>query len=101
MNRKATQTLRNLGQSIWLDKITRNLLESGTLAREINEFSVTGVTSATAKKCWRRSPGPASILTPWRLGFKRKGRSHFVTSWNDLMNVIATKSAALQTAAGR
>jgi len=42
---KATQTLHNLGQSIWLDNITRDLLESGTLARYIDEFSVTGLTS--------------------------------------------------------
>jgi transaldolase len=42
---KATQTLYNLGQSIWLDNITRDLLESGTLKRYIAEFSVTGLTS--------------------------------------------------------
>jgi len=42
---KATQALHNLGQSIWLDNITRDLLESGTLARYIDELSVTGLTS--------------------------------------------------------
>jgi len=42
---KATQTLHNLGQSIWLDNITRDLLESGTLKRYIDELSVTGLTS--------------------------------------------------------
>ena len=42
---KATQLLHNLGQSIWLDNITRDLLESGTLERYINELSVTGLTS--------------------------------------------------------
>ena len=42
---KATQLLHNLGQSIWLDNITRDLLDSGTLQRYINEFSVTGLTS--------------------------------------------------------
>ncbi len=42
---KATQALHNLGQSIWLDNITRELLESGTLKRYINELSVTGLTS--------------------------------------------------------
>ena len=42
---KATQVLHNLGQSIWLDNITRDLLDSGTLARYIDEFSVTGLTS--------------------------------------------------------
>ena len=42
---KATQTLHEQGQSLWLDNITRDLLESGTLARYINELSVTGLTS--------------------------------------------------------
>src|SRR6202167_1286430 len=42
---KATQALHNLGQSIWLDNITRDLLDSGTLKRYINELSVTGLTS--------------------------------------------------------
>ncbi len=42
---KATQTLHNLGQSIWLDNITRELLDSGTLKRYIEELSVTGLTS--------------------------------------------------------
>ncbi|HEX2474723.1 MAG TPA: transaldolase [Lacipirellulaceae bacterium] len=42
---KATQFLHNLGQSIWLDNITRDLLTTGTLYRYITEFSVTGLTS--------------------------------------------------------
>lgn len=42
---KATQLLHNLGQSIWLDNITRDLLNSGTLTRYITELSVTGLTS--------------------------------------------------------
>jgi transaldolase len=42
---KATQELHNLGQSIWLDNITRDLLNSGTLKRYIDELSVTGLTS--------------------------------------------------------
>src|SRR5690348_3609096 len=42
---KATQLLYNLGQSIWLDNITRDLLDSGTLQRYIDEWSVTGLTS--------------------------------------------------------
>lgn len=41
----ATQKLNRLGQSLWLDDITRDLLDSGTLARYIAEFSVTGLTS--------------------------------------------------------
>jgi transaldolase len=42
---KATQLLHDLGQSIWLDNITRALLTSGTLRKYIDELSVTGLTS--------------------------------------------------------
>ena len=42
---KTTQRLHDLGQRLWLDNITRGLLTSGTLARYIEEFSVTGLTS--------------------------------------------------------
>jgi transaldolase len=42
---KATQLLHNLGQSIWLDNITRDLLDSGTLKAYIDDLSVTGLTS--------------------------------------------------------
>ena len=42
---KATQLLHNQGQSLWLDNITRDLLNSGTLKRYIDELSVTGLTS--------------------------------------------------------
>ncbi|MGA8865020.1 MAG: transaldolase [Gallionella sp.] len=42
---KATQQLRDTGQSLWLDNITRDLLTSGTLARYIGELSVSGLTS--------------------------------------------------------
>src|SRR6201988_751574 len=42
---KATKQLHDLGQSLWLDNITRDLLNSGTLKHYIKEFSVTGLTS--------------------------------------------------------
>src|SRR5499427_2744490 len=42
---KATRKLHDLGQSLWLDNITRDLLTSGTLKRYIDELSVTGLTS--------------------------------------------------------
>src|SRR5262245_835002 len=42
---KATQLLHNLGQSLWLDNITRDLLISGALKRYIDDLSVTGLTS--------------------------------------------------------
>src|SRR5258708_28061192 len=42
---KATQLLHEMGQSIWLDNITRDLLKSGTLKRYNDELSVSGLTS--------------------------------------------------------
>ncbi len=42
---KATQQLHNLGQSLWLDNITRDLLNNGILKKYIEELSVTGLTS--------------------------------------------------------
>ena len=42
---KATELLHNLGQSIWLDNITRDLLNTGTLKQYVAELSVTGLTS--------------------------------------------------------
>ena len=42
---KATEALHNLGQSLWLDNITRDLLTTGTLQRYIDELSVTGLTA--------------------------------------------------------
>ena len=42
---KPTQALHDLGQSLWLDNITRDLLTGGTLKHYIDELSVTGLTS--------------------------------------------------------
>jgi transaldolase len=42
---KPTQQLREAGQSLWLDNITRGLLDGGTLKRYIDELSITGLTS--------------------------------------------------------
>ena len=42
---KATRILQDLGQSLWLDNITRNFLSTGVLRRYIDELSVTGLTS--------------------------------------------------------
>jgi transaldolase len=40
-----TQQLHELGQSLWLDNITRTMLDDGTLKRYVDELSVTGLTS--------------------------------------------------------
>ena len=42
---KGTQALHDLGQSLWLDNITRGLLTSGTLKEYIRDLSITGLTS--------------------------------------------------------
>ena len=52
---KSTQQLHDLGQSLWLDNITRDLLNQRTLRRYIDEFSVTGLTS-----------NPTILITPSR-----------------------------------
>src|SRR5216684_1483645 len=44
-NMNAPQSLHDKGQSLWLDNITRDLLDDGTLKRYIDEWSVTGLTS--------------------------------------------------------
>jgi transaldolase len=45
---KATQVLSDLGQSLWLDNITRKMLKTGVLERYVEEMSVTGLTSNPA-----------------------------------------------------
>jgi hypothetical protein len=42
---KATEMLHSLGQSIWLDNITRELLDTGRLKDYINDLALTGLTS--------------------------------------------------------
>jgi len=42
---KATETLHERGQSLWLDNITRSMLDNGTIQRYIGSYSVTGLTS--------------------------------------------------------
>ena len=39
------QQLRDLGQSLWLDNITRELLDDGTLSRYIQDYAISGLTS--------------------------------------------------------
>src|SRR5579872_3398150 len=40
-----TKQLHDLGQSLWLDNITRKILDDGTLRRYIQQYSITGLTS--------------------------------------------------------
>jgi transaldolase len=76
---KATKLLHNLGQSLWLDNITRDLFNTGTLQRYIEEFNEAGVNvEALAAQ------------------LQAEGAKAFVKSWNELLAVIASKSNALK-----
>ncbi|HSD54119.1 MAG TPA: hypothetical protein VLC47_08125 [Burkholderiales bacterium] len=44
---KASQKRRDLKQSLWLDNISREMLDRGSLGRYIAELSITGLTSYT------------------------------------------------------
>jgi transaldolase len=112
----ATETLHDRGQSLWLDNITRELLESGTLARYINELAVTGLTSNPTifDHAIKNSSRPADggdgeeVLATFASAgvnvdalasqLQDEGAKSFVDSWNELMNVIAAKSADLAKA---
>ena len=80
---KATQKLHDLGQSLWLDNITRDLLDNGTLKRYIDELSVTGLTSnptifdhaiknstrlrrRRSARSWRRASRARRSSSSWR-----------------------------------
>ncbi|SDR63543.1 transaldolase [Rhizobiales bacterium GAS113] len=65
-----TQQLHDLGQSLWLDNITRGLLDDGTLRHYIDEFSITGLTSNPT--IFDQAIGTTSAYDE---GIRRKARS--------------------------
>jgi transaldolase len=106
---KATQALRELGQSVWLDNITRDLLAGGTLKRYIDELSVSGLTSNPTifdHALKNTSAYDAAIRARVREGKSggalffdlEEGARAFVNSWNELLARIAAKSAELKKA---
>jgi hypothetical protein len=80
----ATQKLHGIGQSLWLDNITRELLTSGTLRRYRDEFAVTGLTS-----------NPTIFDHALGVQLQREGAEAFDKSWDDLLECITSKSEAL------
>ena len=78
----ATKTLHDLGQSLWLDNITRDLLDSGTLRRYIQEFSVTGLAGIDVDAL------AAQLLD--------EGAKSFVKSWKELLASIESKGDTLK-----
>lgn len=110
---KPTQQLHDLGQSLWLDNITRGLLTSGTLRHYIGDLSGTGLTSnpsifdlaiknstfyddAIRRKTNEGKSGDDEKLAA---DLQRQGADCFVKSWKDLLDCIETKSAAFAGAA--
>ncbi len=73
---KITALLYNLGQSVWIDNITRGLLDSGTLKKYMGDLSVTGLTSNPTifnnaiSVCCGPAPGP-KIRTPRNISMSK------------------------------
>jgi transaldolase len=78
---KATQKLHELGQNVWLDNITRDLLTNGTLKRNITDLSPTRLTS-----------------NPTSFDHAIEGVESFVKSWNELLGVTYPKTEVLKKA---
>jgi hypothetical protein len=69
---KPTQALHEAGQSLWLDNITRALLDEGILARYVAEYSVTGLhREAALDNLFIKIPGTAEDL-PARIGARHE-----------------------------
>lgn len=83
---KATELLHNLGQSIWLDNITRDLLSSGTLKRYIDDLSVTGLTSNPTifDHAIKNSPAYDSAITSLLRGGSSGERLFFELALQDI-----------------
>ncbi len=68
-----TQELHGLGQSLWLDNISREILANGTLARYISQLSVTGLTSNPT--IFEKAIGSGSFYDEGIRALKQQGRS--------------------------
>jgi transaldolase len=84
---KPTQLLYNLGQSIWLDNITRELLNTGTLKQNVADLSVTGLTSNPTifDHAIKNSTAYDSAIRE-KLKQGKSGEAHFFElAWEDIM----------------
>jgi hypothetical protein len=80
--------LRAAGVSIWLDTLSRSLLETGEFARLVREQAVTGATS-----------NPTMDLTAITAQLERGGVSAFCDSYRQLLDCIESKLAVLPATA--
>ena len=78
---KATHLLHDLGQSLWLDNITRDLLDSGTLKRYIDELSVTGLTQIRPSLIMPSRTAPRTIRPSARSWLRAKRGKRCSLSW--------------------
>lgn len=113
---RPTEKLHEQGQSLWLDNITRELLASGTLRRYIDELSITGLTSNptifhnAVKDSTAYDDAIGKLVEQGKSGedlfseldidalasqLQDEGAAAFVKSWNELIEVIASKSTAI------
>ena len=104
---KATQLLHHLGQSLWLDNITRDLLDKGTLQQYVDELSLTGLTSnpklpADGDDCEEVLAECAKAgvdVDDLAARLQDEGAKSFVKSWTELLAVIASKSDVVRKSA--
>ena len=89
----ATQRLHDLGQSLWLDNITRALLTSGTLSRYIREFAVTGLTSNPTIFDQAIKNGDFYDDAIRKKTLAGESGEAFAKSWSALMSRITEKSS--------
>ena len=85
---KATQQLHDLGQSLWIDNISRETLRDGSLAKLISDYSVTGLTSNPT--IFEKAMGEGDAYDDAIAQMAREGRStedlFFALAVEDLQN---------------
>ncbi len=94
----ATERLHDLGQSLWLDNITRDLLSTGAVKHNIDELAVTGLTSNPTIFNHAIKNSAGIDIDALAAQLQDEGAKSFEKSWDELMAVIASKSAALAKA---
>ena len=96
---KPTEQLQNLGQSIWLDNISCELIDNDNLPRYIENISMTGLTSNPSIFDVAIGTGyvyDAGIdIKALAIQLQHNGAQAFVKSWQQFLQRIADKSAAL------
>jgi len=94
---KPTQALHEAGQSLWLDNITRALLDEGILARYVAEYSVTGLTSNPTifDRAIRDGTAYDADIAALAAELQRQGAEAFAASWQDLLARIGARHEQL------